>query len=172
MPLFARPRQTSTGLSPTRRTGKGRSKRERPRGCTAIGAQPGAPGCTRALGRERCNGIARVALAGRRARRFSCSARRDNATVHPSITRRRDRVVPGSTRSRTRRVPGAHEGNTQGTGGSRPGNARVGPHRLHVQRTFSSLWRHGPCFAPRLAFRARRSPGTTAYHVQLSTNWR
>ena len=103
---------------------------------------------------------------------LSRRAHRDNATVHPSVTRRHCRVVPGSTRSCTRRAPGAHEGNTQGAAGSRPGRARVEPHRLHVRRTFSSWWRHGPRFAPRLAFRARRSPETAAYHVQLSTDRR
>ena len=103
---------------------------------------------------------------------LSSRAHRDNAAVHPSVTRRHCRVVPGSTRSCTRGAPGAHKGNTQGAAGSRPGRARVEPHRLHVRRTFSSWWRHGPRFAPRLAFRARRSPETAAYHVQLSTNRR
>ena len=173
MLIFARPRRTSTGRPPPRRTCRGRSKRQWPRGCAANGARPRAPCCTRAAGwgtlpwhrpGRVCRTKTPVALSSR--------AHRDNAAVHPSVTRRHCRVVPGSNRSCTRGAPGAHKGNTQGAAGSRPGRARVEPHRLHFRRKFSSWWRHGPRFAPRLAFRARRNPETAAYHVQLLTDRR
>ncbi len=100
---------------------------------------------------------------------LSSRAHRDNAAVHPSVTRRHCRVVPGSTRSCTRGAPGAHKGNTQGAAGSRPGRARVEPHRLHFRRKFSSWWRHGPHFAPASPC---KKESRNSRDVQLSTDRR
>ena len=121
MLIFARLRRTATGRPTPRRTCRGRSKRQRPRGCAATGARPVARArCRRGtLPRHRpgraCRTKTPVALSRR--------AHRDNATVHPSVTRRHCRVVPGSTRpverqARTKVTRRARLGHARGARGS------------------------------------------------------
>ena len=98
MLIFARPPRTSTGRPPPRRTCRGRSKRQRPRGCAATGARPVRSHCQK-------------------------RAHRDNATVHPSVTRRHCRVMPGGTRpverqARTKVTRRARLGHARGARGS------------------------------------------------------